>query len=154
MANLKYLWYVIRHKWFVFLECYKLGIPWLGIIHDLSRLYPDEFFAYAASAPYDKENKPEIIATAFEYAWNNHQHRNKHHFEYWIHFDFHTHKERLLPVPDKYRREMLSDWYGAARARGNTGTPKDWYTKNRKDILLHPLTRDWIENKLGVENGS
>lgn len=148
---LDYLLYVIKHKWYVFLECYKLGIPWLGIIHDLSRFYPDEFLAYAASAPYNRENKPADIAVAFEYAWNNHQHRNKHHFEYWIHFDYHFHQKRLLLIPDKYRREMLADWRGAARAHdGKTGTPTDWYLRNRDVIQLHPETRAWIEHQLDI----
>lgn len=148
---LSYLRYVLHHKWFVFVECCKLGISWLGIVHDLSRLYPDEFCAYAASAPYNKANKPVDIAIAFEYAWNDHQHRNKHHFEYWVHFDYHTHEMRLLPIPDMYRREMLADWRGAARARGNTGTPKDWYIKNRDVIQLHPQTREWVEAQLGYQ---
>lgn len=150
MIYLKYLWYILRHKYFVFLECYKLNILWLGVIHDLSRLYPNEFLAYAASALYTKENKPDNIAIAFEYAWNNHQHLNKHHFEYWIHFDYHNHQKRLLPIPDRYRREMLADWRGAARARGNTGTPKEWYLRNRDQIQLHPETYEWIEHQLGI----
>ena len=147
---LNYFLYVVKHKWFVFLECCRLGIPWLGIIHDLSRFYPNEFIAYIASAPYSKENKPNDIAIAFEYAWNNHQHLNKHHFEYWIHFDYHNHQKRLLPIPDRYRREMLADWRGAARAHGNTGTPKDWYLRSCKQIQLHPETRKWVEDQLKV----
>ena len=38
---------VIEHKWRVFLECCRLGIPWLGITHDLSKFLPGEFIAYA-----------------------------------------------------------------------------------------------------------
>ena len=143
-----YFFYVIKHKWFVFLECCKLGIPWLGVIHDLSRLYPNEFLAYAASAPYTKENKPDDIAIAFKYAWNNHQHLNKHHFEYWIHFDYHTHQKQILPVPDKYRREMLADWLGYAYA--NYDATRDRYLRTRNEIQLHPETREWIERRLGI----
>lgn len=44
---LKYLWYVIRHKWFVFLACCHRRMYWLGIIHDWSKLLPSEFFPYA-----------------------------------------------------------------------------------------------------------
>jgi hypothetical protein len=148
-----YLIYVLRHKWFVFLECCKLGIPWLGIIHDLSRFYPDEFLAYAASAPYNKDNKPEDIARAFRYAWNDHQHRNKHHFEYWIHFDYHDHSLMALEIPEKYRLEMLADWRGAARA-GNysKGTAKDWYLRNQYAIGLAQETRKWIEEQLGMDD--
>jgi hypothetical protein len=39
--------YVIRHKWYVFLECRKLGIGWLGLVHDWSKFRPSEFIPYA-----------------------------------------------------------------------------------------------------------
>jgi hypothetical protein len=47
MMCLKYLWSMMRHKWFVFIEACKLGIPWLGLIHDLSKFAPSEFIPYA-----------------------------------------------------------------------------------------------------------
>ena len=40
---MKYLLYLIKHKWLVFLECCKAGIPWRGILHDLSCFLPSEF---------------------------------------------------------------------------------------------------------------
>lgn len=40
MKTFKYLSYIIRHKWFVFIAACKLGIPWRGITHDLSKLMP------------------------------------------------------------------------------------------------------------------
>jgi len=43
----KYAWYIIRHKWFVFLECGKRGLVWRGITHDLSKLRPSEWAPYA-----------------------------------------------------------------------------------------------------------
>ncbi len=43
----KYLQAILRHKYFVFLEACKLGIPWLGLIHDLSKFLPCEFIPYA-----------------------------------------------------------------------------------------------------------
>ena len=143
---LTYLWYIVKHKWFVFLECCKLDIPWLGIVHDMSRFRLNEFLAYSASSAYNKENKPSEIAQAFTYAWNDHQHRNKHHWEYWVHFDYHTHEMYCLPMPDKDCRELISDWRGAGKAQGipNTG----WYEANRDKIKLHPDTRKWIEKQL------
>jgi hypothetical protein len=44
---LKYLKYIIRHKWYVMIECFKMGLYWRGIVHDLSKLLPSEFVAYA-----------------------------------------------------------------------------------------------------------
>lgn len=43
----KYFKYVIRHKWYVLIECFKKGQYWRGITHDLSKFLPDEFIPYA-----------------------------------------------------------------------------------------------------------
>jgi len=43
----QYLSYLIRHKWFVMLECFKEGLYWQGIIHDLSKFLPSKLFPYA-----------------------------------------------------------------------------------------------------------
>lgn len=102
MIYLQYLWYVIRHKWFVFIECCKLGIPLAGITHDLSKLLPDEFIPYARyfygpkvatnSKVFDYERNefvtkmepPAEVKEAFDKAWNHHQKRNPHHWQYWL----------------------------------------------------------------------
>lgn len=47
MKYIKYLSYVLRHKWFVLLQCLSNGQFWLGIIHDWSKFLPSEFFPYA-----------------------------------------------------------------------------------------------------------
>ena len=51
---IKYFKAVMRHKWYVFLEARKLGIPWLGLIHDLSKFLPSEFIAYSKQFYGDK----------------------------------------------------------------------------------------------------
>ncbi len=43
---LKYLWYVIRHKWYVFKVCCEYGMGWRGAVHVLSKFRPSEFFPY------------------------------------------------------------------------------------------------------------
>jgi hypothetical protein len=100
MKYLKYLWYVIKHKWFVFIECAKCGIIWRGIVHDLSKFRPSEFFAYANHFYGSKEPvrdktgyyKPTDTGdSAFDYAWFLHQKRNPHHWQYWIMPDINKH---------------------------------------------------------------
>lgn len=54
-----------------------------------------------------------------------------------------------LPMPDKYRREMLADWRGAGMAQGKPDTTA-WYKENRDKIILHPETREWVEEELGL----
>ena len=85
--HIKYLWYVLRHKWFVFIECLKLGVPiWAAIIHDWQKFTPVEWRPYVLNffGPWKKDNKPEWLKTAFGRAWLHHIHYGPHHWEYWL----------------------------------------------------------------------
>jgi len=44
---IKYLWYIVRHKYFVMVECWARGLFWRGVSHDFSKLLPSEFVPYA-----------------------------------------------------------------------------------------------------------
>jgi hypothetical protein len=163
----KYLKSQLRHKWFVFLECCKLGIPWTGIVHDWSKFLPSEWFGYAryfygnylplAKIPGDWRDRvfsKEDVAVQFDVAWLHHQHRNKHHWQRWLlTLDSARSDGKLtaLPMPPRYRKEMLADWHGAGRAYGNSNT-KQWYLENKDQMTLHPATRTWIEKQLGVQD--
>lgn len=164
MSNmyLKYLKSVLRHKWFVFLEACKLGIPWRGLLHDMSKFRHDEFIPYARhffgdyplkiqvlaeNWPYNGPFKEEIKAE-FDLAWIKHQRRNKHHWQWWVLLNDDD-DNRALPMPDVYRREMLADWRGAGRTYGDTDTAK-WYQKTCVGRMLHPDTQAWVEEQLGL----
>ena len=162
-AHLSYLLYVLRHKWYVFLECCKLGIPWLGIIHDWRKFRPSEWFPYVRSFYNPDGSKrvvrdetgyydPAKISAEFDYAWLSHQHNNKHHWQYWMLVQDED-EDKLLPMRNKYRKEMLADWRGAGRAQGEPDT-KSWYLKNQHKIKLHPGTRTWVEEQLGLDNAT
>ena len=143
---LKYLWSQIRHKWFVYLESVKLGIPFLGIIHDWSKFLPSEFVSYARFF-YGDGNKLD-----FEYAWNYHQKRNKHHWQYWLRINDNSEPKKLyLQMPLRYAKEMLADWRGAGMAYGTPDT-RGWYIEHRDNIEMHIQTRCWIEDQLGILN--
>ena len=160
MKYLQYLWYVIRHKWFVMLECFKLGIYWQGIIHDVSKLLPSEFLPYmehfygskiGISKGRDETGyyKPTDTGdSAFDFAWLLHQKRNKHHWQWWI-LPEDEGGLKVLEIPLKYRKEMLADWRGAGRAQRNPNTNK-WYAGNKTRMSLGIETRDWIEQQLYV----
>jgi Family of unknown function (DUF5662) len=152
--HLKYLSYVLRHKLYVFQECLKLGIPWRGIIHDLSKLDPREWRPYALSfyGPWPYKERPPWLVADFDNAWLRHIHRNPHHWQYWIlHFD--DGGATCLPMPSEYAREMLADWRGANKATHNTDDLSVWYQKQmaKGRIVLHPETREWIETQLGLK---
>ena len=158
----KYLWYILRHKWFVFLECKKLGFPALGIIHDWSKFRPSEFFPYARY--FFRDNSEEgLVAIGiyglaelapfgfytkdhFDIAWFLHQKRNKHHWQWWL-LPKDDNRTAIFEIPLKYRKEMLADWRGASRAQGTPDTKK-WYLRHKHKMLLGPETRKWIEKNL------
>jgi hypothetical protein len=84
--HFQYLWYILRHKWFVFLAGIKIGAPiWRLIVHDLSKFRPSEWFAYV-NFFYGKkiESLAKDRQEAFDRAWLHHQRRNPHHWQYWV----------------------------------------------------------------------
>lgn len=85
---LQYLWYIIRHRWFVGGECLKYGLVWQALVHDLSKLSFAEFFPYVkqfygGTPARDAEGKI-ISSPEFNRAWLHHQHHNFHHWQSWI----------------------------------------------------------------------
>jgi len=148
---LKYLKTVLRHKWFVGQECFKVGLYWRGLVHDWSKFLPDEFLSYAKffEGGYKYGEQPEALKAAFAAAWNEHQKRNSHHYQYHM-LTWDRGDTECLPMPLKDCMEMLCDWRGAGRTYGNTDT-RGWYLKNKGNIHLHPDTRRWVELHLQVE---
>lgn len=162
---LKYLKYVIRHKWFVFLECRKLKRTWLGIIHDWSKFRPSEFIPYARYfyGNYPKYNEmagdcrnriklyKEDIDNRFDKAWLCHIHRNKHHWQYWL-LQEDEGGQKNIPIPIKYLNEMVADWHGAGRAITGKNNTLVWYERNKAVIRLNRINRKWVEKKLQEAN--
>ena len=145
----KYLKYVIRHKWFVMIECFKIGLYWRGIVHDLSKLLPDEFIPYARY--FYGGYKLVWINDAFDKAWLLHIHRNPHHWQYWL-LQTDDGPLKIIQMPTKYLKEMLCDWHGAGMAIIGKNNTIVWYLKNKDKIKLKHADHKWIEFRLGVLN--
>lgn len=83
--HLAYLKYVLRHKWFVFKAGRKLGVPInILIFHDWDKFLPDEWFPYARTFYTPDGKKQYNKSDAFAHAWMKHQHRNRHHWQWWL----------------------------------------------------------------------
>lgn len=150
---LKYFSYVFRHKWYVMVECFKYGLYWQGIIHDWSKFLPSEFVAYAeffygGDKRKDRFYTPSQGSYKFNRAWLLHQHRNPHHWQYWL-LQEDDGSKFPLAMPLKYIEEMVCDWKGAGKASGYSDTPA-WYQRNKDKIILHPATRIVVEILLDV----
>jgi hypothetical protein len=164
VKHLRYFRYIVRHKWFVFLAGCELGIPFLAAMHDNSKFRPSEWrpyanFFYGPKAVQRRDStgyyKPTDTGDAvFDFAWLLHQKRNKHHWQWWV-LPEDNGGVKVLPMADKYRREMLADWWGAGRAQGKRA-PKDdpwretraWYMANSQKMRLHLETKLWIEQQI------
>jgi len=160
MKYYKYLKYLLRHKYYVMIECFKVGLFWRGLVHDLSKFLPSEFFPYVnffyrekplinreTVAFYDPSS---VGDKAFTYAWFLHQKRNKHHWQYWILVNLDG-SIKIFEMKSKYRKEMLCDWKGAGRAQGQMDTKanlKKWYGENKNKIIMGPMTRSLIESEI------
>jgi len=106
---------VVVHKWYVMMECFKNGLYWQGITHDLSKFQPVEFFE--SFKYYSGEHSPIDNAKdckGYSDAWNHHKGRNKHHWQYWV--DWKDGKVVCVNIPKKYLIEACCDIIGASKA--------------------------------------
>ena len=149
MKHLKYASYVLRHKWYVFVECCKIGRYWRGIMHDMSKFCPTEWLPYAEYFYGEKPTKSHGfhnpgLNLAFDIAWLKHIHRNPHHWQFWV-LQQDDGETIPLEMPIKYVEEMVCDWRGAGKAQGFGDNTKWWYLKNKEKMILHHETRKYIE---------
>jgi len=139
----RYVWYIIRHKWYTFKGRLKYKVPlWQLFIHDLSKFGCAEFNAYRIW--FSVNDKSPESKKDFDKALLHHLHKNPHHWQYWI---LMTDKNNIHPidVPEKYAREMLADWYGAGFALTGTSGEERWYRDHYEDYQFSEATRDLIE---------
>lgn len=154
-AHWSYLRYVLRHKWFVLVECLRFGLIWQGIVHDWQKFTPAEWGPYTRTfylpdgsrrnvrdktGDYD----PAKMGAAFDRAWLHHIHHGSHHWQHWV-LRQDDGEVKCLEMPAKYVMEMVADWTGAGLAITGRRDLEEWYGKNRNKIQLHPTTRSHVE---------
>lgn len=142
---IKHFKVIVRHKWFVGIECFKRGLYWQGIVHDLSKFSYTEFFASARYFQGDKSPiEMEKSELGYSIAWLNHKAKNKHHWLYWT--DMVNGEWKAVPMPDKYITEMFCDYIGAGKAynkeKWTPDMPLKYYREvDAKRMLLTEETR-------------
>lgn len=120
-----YFKYVMRHKWFVFWACLKLGVPiWVALLHDWDKFLPDEWFAYARTFYKPNGAKQYDESADFARAWMLHQHRNKHHWQYWLHVDIPSHNASAPLYKTDY---LVWDRGEAQRVVKRNSGASEWY---------------------------
>ena len=136
---LKHLHTVGKHRREVRRLCFKCGLYWQGLVHDLSKYSLVEFIPQikywtGKRSPIDEE----IDDIGYSSAWLHHKGRNKHHYEYWLDP---AHCKEPVEIPKKYIVEMFCDRVAASKTyRGNDYKQTDPISylvlKRRKEQFL------------------
>ena len=139
---IKHFILITKHKWVVFKLCCLAGIPWRGLVHDLSKYSPIEFFE---SVKYFNGNHSPIreskIQNGYSKAWLHHKGRNKHHFEYWIDL---SSPEQTPVIPYVYTVEMICDTLAA----GIVYQGKNWEKGYQQKYFNERTDKKWINSKI------
>ena len=149
MSKLLVAWHhfktITMHRILVMQGCFKMGLYWQGLTHDLSKYSPTEFKTGVQYYQGDKSPNSE--------SWLHHKGRNRHHYEYWTDVT----KDRSLGIvgikmPVKYVAEMFADRVAACKTyekdRYTTMSPWRYYKRTKEYITIHPETRKLLERLL------
>lgn len=137
---------ITKHRHTVMRHCFKAGIPWRGLVHDLSKYSPTEFlpgvkYYTGTHSPTDGERRK----YGHSKAWMHHKGRNKHHFDYWM--DYSIPQKKVIPVkmPLVYVIEMFCDRVAACKTyqkdKYTQTSALEYYNRRSSEEYMHPETK-------------
>lgn len=143
---IKHFVLITKHRLLVFKLCCKIGIPWRGFVHDLSKYSPTEFFEgvkyYTGKGSPISECKKD---KGYSKAWLHHKGRNKHHAQYWTDESI---PEKNIVIPYKYAAEMVCDKLAAGMIYNGknfkNSTELGYYLKERKISKINDKTDKFL----------
>lgn len=140
---------VIRHRRMVRKLCFKWGLYWQGLTHDLSKYSPVEF--WNGVKYYTGKQSPHVgerEATGYSKAWIHHHNCNKHHAEYWWDIGRNG-KTQAITMPPKYFVEMLCDRVAASMIylgdKYTNASPLEYYESHKDENQFNPGIRANLE---------
>lgn len=148
MKACKHFTTVMYHKWLVMKGCFKVGLYWQGIVHDMSKFSPTEFlvgckYYQGTRSPNNAEREDKGCS----FSWLHHKGRNKHHFEYWI--DYGKHGMTGMKMPAKYVAEMIMDRIAASKVykKGayKDSAPLKYFLGGKDRAMIHEETKELLE---------
>ena len=143
-----------RHRRQVRKLCFKCGLYWQGLTHDLSKYSPVEFingvrFYTGKYSPHLGERS----AYGYSKAWLNHKGHNKHHAEYWQDI-LPNGKSGNIDMPAKYFVEMICDRIGASKVylgkKYTDRAPLEYYKTHKDENQFTTETRKRLELVLNM----
>ena len=144
---------ITKHRNKVISHCFRAGIGWQGLFHDLSKYSPTEFIPGARYYLGDRSpTEKERAIHGYSIAWIHHKGRNKHHFEYWTDVNPETKRYEPVPMPLNYITEMFCDRVAASKIyQGDKYTDAsalEYYRRGNPRSKMHEITADTLEEWL------
>ena len=141
---------VLKHRHMVMRHCFKAGIFWQGLLHDLSKFSPAEFIPgvlyFQGNRSPNEQEREEI---GYSKAWMHHKGRNKHHFEYWTDYSMKTKRMEPVRMPDKYLFEMFCDRVAASKIynkeKYTDKCPLEYFLWAKPNRVIEKTTRERLE---------
>ena len=137
---------ITHHRRLVRQGCFRVGLYWQGLTHDLSKFSPTEFrigvrYYQGTRSP----NAAEREINGCSMAWMHHKGRNRHHFEYWTDLSLATRTYVPIEMPPRYLAEMVMDRIAACKtyqgAAYTDASPLAYFEKSGEGRDIHPKTR-------------
>lgn len=137
---------ITRHRTLVMLGCFRVGLIWQGLTHDLSKYSPTEFWIGARYYQGIRSpNSAEREQNGYSLAWMHHKGRNRHHYEYWTDLNLQTRQYVPVPMPRRYLAEMVIDRIAASKVyhgkEYQAADPYLHFQKSSEKALMHPQTQ-------------
>ena len=150
---IKHFCTITKHRHKVISHCFRAGIGWQGLFHDLSKYTPTEFcegIRHYLGTRSPNERARELYG--YSKAWMHHKGRNKHHYEYWTDVDIKTKTYAPVEMPLRYVTEMFCDRVAASKIyQGDKYTDRsalDYFLRGNAKNIMHPNTADLLESWL------
>ena len=137
---------ITYHKWLVLKGCFRVGLYWQGITHDLSKYSLTEFregakYYQGTRSP----NTAEREDKGYSEAWMHHKGRNRHHYEYWTDISRETRNYESKEMPRKYLVEMVMDRRAACMVyqgdQYHDGAALVYFERSMERERMHPNTK-------------
>ena len=152
---------ILTHKKYVYIYCNRCGMPWVGLMHDMSKFSPTEFIT---NVKYTTKGLSPIIKKkqicGYSEPWMHHKAHNPHHYEYWT--DDFDEGGFCVRIPFRYTIEMMCDYLGANMAYNNGDSSYqaelNWWKEARNKRNMHPDNIEFLDRVFGylatVERGN
>ena len=146
MHPIKHFCTITAHRMRVLEGCFRVGLYWQGLTHDLSKYSPTEFWRGARYYQGTRSpNAEEREEKGYSEAWMHHKGRNRHHYEYWTDISPQTKRYEPVEMPRKYLVEMVMDRRAACMTyQGKAyhpGAELEYLEKSMERLAMHPQTQ-------------